>query len=109
MVGPQCEICGHDVKSPYPTGSLLTEPHGKPDVPAAADQVARLFKEDDFNDYEIRCVGKHVQIILNGETTVDADFPTMPDEGIIAWQMHGTRPPREVIFKDIEFTDLSRH
>ena len=108
VVGPQCEICGDDAKSGYPSGSLLTEPHGKPDVAPPADLVKGVFKEADFNDFEIRCVGKHVLIKVNGQTTVDADFPSMPDEGIIAWQMHGSRPPREVIFTDIEFTDLSR-
>src|SRR5205807_1442774 len=29
-------------------------------------------------------------------------------EGVIAWQMHGTRPPEEVVFRDIEFKDLGR-
>jgi serine/threonine protein kinase/formylglycine-generating enzyme required for sulfatase activity len=107
VVGPQCEICGDDGKRVYPTGSLVSEPHGKPDVVPPADQVARIFKEADFNDFEIRCVGQHARIKLNGQTTVDADFPSMPDAGVIAWQMHGSRPPKEVTFKDIEFTDLS--
>ncbi len=32
----------------------------------------------------------------------------MPNEGVIAWQLHGKTPPREVTFRNIEFTDLSR-
>ena len=56
-------------------------------------------KEDDFNDYYIKCVGKHVTIKLNGETTVDDDFAKMPDEGIIAWQLHGGKP-MEVTFQE---------
>ena len=40
-------------------------------------------------------------------TTVDDDFPKMPDEGIIAWQLHAGYKSMEVIFKDIKFTDLS--
>ncbi len=107
VVGPQCEICGGDGSSVYPTASLVSEPHGKPAVVPPADQVARVFEETDFNDFEIRCVGQHVRIKLNGQTTVDADFRSMPDAGVIAWQMHGSRPPKEVTFKDIEFTDLS--
>ncbi len=107
VVGPQCEICGLGRARPYAPGSLVSEPHGTPDVPAAADQVARIYREADFNDFEIRCVGQHVRIKLNGQTTVDADFPAMPDEGLIGWQMHGNDPPREVTFKDIEFRDLS--
>ena len=90
-----------------PTGSLLTEPSVTPSVAANANQIDRLFKVADFNDFEIRCVGQHVRIKLNGETTVDAAFPSMPSEGLIGWQLHGKDPPREVAFKDIEFTDLS--
>src|SRR5206468_3899612 len=52
-------------------------------------------------------VGKHVTIKINGETSVDDDFPKMPDEGIIAWQLHAGFKSMEVIFKDIKFKDLS--
>ena len=52
------------------------------------DSVKKVVKQKDFNDYSIKCVGKHVTIKVNGETTVDDDFPKMPDEGIIAWQLH---------------------
>jgi hypothetical protein len=30
----------------------------------------------------------------------------LPDEGVIAWQLHGGRPPREITFRNIEFTNL---
>jgi hypothetical protein len=69
--------------------------------------VKRVLKPDDFNDYSIRCVGKHVTIKLNGETTVDDDFAKMPEDGIIAWQLHAGFPSMEVTFKDIKFKDLS--
>ena len=109
LVGPQCEICANDRTRKYPSGSLVTEPSGEPSIKPVAADVERIFKQGDFNDFEIRCVGQHVQIKLNGQTTVDADFPSMPDEGLIGWQMHGKNPPREVTFKDIEFTDFKRH
>jgi hypothetical protein len=32
----------------------------------------------------------------------------MPDEGIIAWQLHAGFKSMEVTFKDIEFKDLSK-
>ena len=66
-----------------------------------------MLKKDDFNDYYIKCVGKHVTIKLNGETTVDDDFAKMPDEGIIAWQLHAGKP-MEVTFKNIEFKELTK-
>jgi hypothetical protein len=67
--------------------------------------VKRVLKEDDFNDYYIKCVGKHVTIKLNGTTTVDDEFAKIPDSGIIAFQIHGG-PPMTVIFKEIEFKEV---
>ena len=64
-----------------------------------------MLKEGHFNDYYIKCLGKHVTIKLNGHTTVDDDFPTMPSDGIIAWQIHAG-PPMVVIFRNIAFVDL---
>jgi hypothetical protein len=55
----------------------------------------------------VKCVGKHVTIKVNGETTVDEDFEKMPLEGIIAFQIHAGVPTMEVTFKNIEFKDLS--
>jgi putative heme-binding domain-containing protein len=75
---------------------------------APAEVVRKVLKPADFNDYSVTCVGKHVTIKLNGQTTVDADFPELPDEGIIAWQLHAGFKNMEVIFKNIQFKDLSR-
>ncbi|HTU89116.1 MAG TPA: protein kinase [Gemmataceae bacterium] len=100
--GPQCEIGDMG----WPWGSLVTEPEGDPGIRADKDAVARVLKENDFNNYSIKCVGKHVTIKLNGITTVDADFPTLPDEGIIAWQLHTGHPGMEVAFKNIAFQEL---
>jgi serine/threonine protein kinase len=103
--GPQCEIV--EPSQHYPPGSLVTEPAGEPAIVAPRGPVAKVYKMDDFNEFSIRCVGKHVTIRVNGLTTVDGDFPTMPDEGIIAWQIHGGNTPREVAFKDITLLDLT--
>ena len=97
--GPQC-----DMGDVY-WGSLYGEQFGGMMKQAPTDVVKKVLKKDDFNDYYIKCVGKHVTIKLNGETTVDDDFPKMPDEGIIAWQLHGGGP-MEVTFKKIEFKEL---
>jgi len=74
---------------------------------ANKNEVNKVLKKDDFNDYSIKCVGKHVTIKINGVTTVDDDFPKMADQGIIAWQLHEGRP-MEVMFKDIHFKNLSQ-
>jgi hypothetical protein len=99
--GPQCDI-GQQF-----WGSLYGEEFGGMMKQAPGEVVKKALKPKEFNDYSIKCVGKHVTIKLNGETTVDDDFPKMPEEGIIAWQLHGGYV-MEVTFKDIKFKDLSR-
>ena len=98
--GPQC-----DMGEIY-WGSLYGEHFGGMMQQSPKDVVNRVLKKDDFNDYFIRCVGKHVTIKLNGEVTVDNDFDKLPDEGIIAWQLHQGKP-MEVTFKNIQFKELS--
>jgi hypothetical protein len=89
-------------------GALTSEfVPGKPSVPQiwAPKEVRAKVKPEDFNDYYVKCVGQHVTIKLNGETTVDADVPWMQKEGIIGWQIHVN--PTEVTFRNIQFRDLS--
>lgn len=99
--GPQCDI--GDIY----WGSLYGEHFGGMMKQAPTDVVKKVLKRADFNDYHIKCVGKHVTIKLNGETTVDDDFEKMPDDGIIAWQLHGNMGKMEATFRNIEFTDLT--
>lgn len=98
--GPQCEM--GDIY----WGSLYGENFGGMMKQAPKEVVAKVLKKDDFNDYYIKAVGKKITIKLNGEITVDDEFPKAPDEGIIAWQMH-SGGAMEVTFKNIEFKDLS--
>jgi hypothetical protein len=98
--GPQC-----DMGAIY-WGSLYGELFGGMMKQAPKEIVEKVLKKDDFNDYKIRCVGKHVTITLGGEKTVDQEFQNLPEEGVIAWQMHGG-PGMEVTFKDIRFVELS--
>jgi serine/threonine protein kinase len=105
VIGPQCKIGYH---GKYHWGSLLTEPKGEPCILASTELVDKVLKPGEFNDYSIRCVGKWVTIRLNGQTTVDAEFRPMADEGVIAWQLHGWHPGMEVVFRNIRFKDLSK-
>ncbi len=100
VTGPQC-----DMGNPY-WGSLYGENYGGMMKAADAKVVKTVLKDGEFNDYHIRCEGKHVTIKLNGQTTVDGDFK-MPETGIIAWQLH-SGGPMEVTFRNIQFTDLSK-
>jgi hypothetical protein len=99
--GPQA-----DVGANY-WGSLYGEEFGGMMKAAPADQVNKVLKKDGFNDYYVKCVGKHVTIRVNGVTTVDQEFAKMPAEGIIALQLHAPGP-MEVTFRNIRFTDLSK-
>jgi hypothetical protein len=100
VTGPQCDM--GDVF----WGSLYGENFGGMMKAADGKLVNKILKKDDFNDYSIRAVGKHVTIKLNGETTVDGDFEKMPADGIIAFQLH-SGGPMEVTFRKIVFKDLS--
>ena len=101
VAGPQCDI-GEDY-----WGSLYGEGPGFGGmIKARSDEAKAKVKKDEFNDYYIKAVGKHCTIKLNGVTSVNGDFDKMPDEGIIAWQLHGGWV-MEVTFKDIEFKDLT--
>jgi hypothetical protein len=99
VAGPQCDI--------YPNawGALFGENFGGTMKGVDPNKVNPLLKKDDFNDYSIKCVGKHVTITFNGATTVDDDFEKIPDEGIIALQLYGGRP-MEIIFRDIRIKKL---
>ncbi|HJT76311.1 MAG TPA: DUF1080 domain-containing protein, partial [Gemmataceae bacterium] len=105
VVGPQCEI--DSASFSYPPGSLVTEPNLQPLREKARAEVAARYQDAGFNDFHIRCVGQHVTIEVNGVTAIDADYPSLPDEGVIAWQLHGGRPPREITFRNIQFTELA--
>jgi hypothetical protein len=99
--GPQA-----DIAAGY-WGSLYGELFGGMMKQADKDAVEKVLKKTDFNDYSVKVVGKHCTIKLNGTTTVDQDFDKMPDDGIIAWQLHQGYV-MEVTFKDIQFKDLSK-
>jgi hypothetical protein len=88
-------------------GSLYGERFGGMMKQAPADVVKRAVKPADFNNYYVKCVGKHVTIKINGATTVDQDFDNLPETGIIAWQLHAGGP-MTVTFRNIHFTDLSK-
>jgi hypothetical protein len=101
VAGPQC-----DIGQQY-WGSLYGERFGGMMKAAPADKVKSAVKQADFNDYAIRVAGKKVTIKVNGETMVDEEFAKLPDDGIIAFQLHAGGP-MTVIFQDIKFTNLGK-
>jgi len=107
--GPQCDIGAGYWGSLYGERFSKEGKIGGGHMIKASDpkKIGAVLKASDFNDYSIKAVGKHVTVKVNGETAVDADFPIIPEKGIIAFQLHGG-PAMEVTFKDIKFKDLSK-
>jgi len=89
-------------------GSLYGEGVGGYLLKAKVDAA----KPAEFNEYHIVAKGNHVTVAVNGQPTVDADFPDnkgknpAPAEGIIAFQVHAGYPKMRVEFKDITFKKL---
>lgn len=99
VTGPQC-----DIGEGY-WGSLYGENFGGMMKQAPAAEINKKLNKTGFNDYYIKCVGKHVTIKVNDVLAVDGDFPKMPNEGIVAFQIHGG-PPMDVVFKNIRFKEI---
>lgn len=65
--------------------------------------IEKILKKEDWNDYRIRCEGKHIQLWLNGVQTVDymEEEEGISQKGFIAVQIHSGKPA-EASYKDIE-------
>lgn len=76
-------------------------------VKANPDEVNKVLKKNDWNDYEIRCEGKRIRLAINGLQTVDYKEPEdkIPQFGIIGLQVHGGGKT-EAAYKDITIEEL---
>lgn len=73
-----------------------------------ADEYAKLFKLDDWNDVAIIAQGNHIQHYLNGRLILDftdEDPELALKEGVIALQLHAGNP-MWTEFKDIKLKEL---
>ena len=108
VAGPQCDMGQQYWGSLYgerfgADGKLPGNGHMMKACPG--DFVKKHVHDKEFNDYKLVVKGKKVTVTVNGEISVDGEFSIMPDEGIIALQMH-QGPPMEVVFKDVTFKKL---
>jgi len=74
---------------------------------ANQDELKKVLRAGDWNEYVIRCQGRHIQLWINGYKTVDY---TESDEsieatGIIGVQIHGG-PPSEAWYRNITIIEL---
>ena len=76
---------------------------------ADADQIAKILKRDEWNDYVIRCEGPRIQLWINGQRTVDytEQDDAIERRGLIGVQIHGG-PPSEAWYKDVRIRELGR-
>ncbi|MEO5802083.1 MAG: DUF1080 domain-containing protein [Verrucomicrobiota bacterium] len=71
------------------------------------NELNKVLKRGDWNDYEIRCEGKRIQAWFNGQQTFDyteAD-DSIEQSGVIALQVHGGAKT-EASYKDIFIEEL---
>lgn len=80
---------------------VLTQP--KP------EDLNKILKRDDWNDYEIRAEGNHIQLKLNGFQTVDYTETEngIAQTGCICVQIHAG-PPSEARYKDITIETIGK-
>ncbi len=107
---PEHEMRGYqaDIGDPEWWGCLYDESRrNKVLAKSNMDEVNKVLRRDDWNEYEIRCDGRRVRLAVNGVQTVDY---TEPDEsieqwGLIAPQIHGGAVA-QVAYKDITVEEL---
>lgn len=73
------------------------------------EELVKVVKPADWNDFVVRCEGKRIQIWVNGFRTVDY---TEPDEtieltGIIGLQIH-SGPPVEIYYRNIAIKKINK-
>ncbi len=107
---PPNEMVGYqaDLGDPAYWGSLYDESRRNRTLaqpaPALVDQVLR---RNAWNDYEIRCEGRHIILKVNGRQTVDytESDPAIPQFGLIGLQIHGGGVA-EAAYKEITLEEL---
>jgi hypothetical protein len=88
-------------------GCLYDERRHKLLAGPAPDEQSKLYRAGQWNDYVIRADGRHIQLWLNGQKTVDYLEPdkTIPQQGVFGLQIH-SGGPSEAWYKDITVRPL---
>jgi hypothetical protein len=89
-------------------GSLYDESRrNKMLVTGNEEEVLKVYKTQDWNEFLIRCTGKQIQIWLNGYQTVNyiEEDSSIAKSGIIGLQIHGGAPA-EAWYRNITLIEL---
>ena len=106
-----CALCGYQADmsgSGGFWGSLMDE-YRRGKLPAdKKEKVRAVVKHNDWNQYEIRCIGPRIQLFVNGVKTRDyiEKDEAIVLTGLIGLQRHGGNVPREVRYRKIEIAEL---
>jgi hypothetical protein len=109
-VNPPNEMSGYqaDIGEPDYFGALYDESRrNRTLAKATVATLNRTVRRNDWNDYEIRCEGTHIQLTLNGVKTVDyhEGDGNIPQSGLIGLQIHGGAVA-QVAYKEIRIEEL---
>ncbi len=103
------EVSGYQADMGYNYWGCLYDESRRNKILAKAnqEQLAKVFRPGDWNEYVIRCVGRRIQLWLNDYQTVDYTETDNNIErtGIIGLQIHAG-PPSEAWYKDIEIKQV---
>jgi len=104
------EVSGYqaDMADPSWWGCLYDESRRRKTLAKSdMNELNKVLKRDDWNQYEIRCEGKRIRLSINGLQTVDYTEPdnAISQQGVIGLQIHGG-PPSEAWYKDITIEEL---
>lgn len=109
IADPPYEMTGYqaDIGDGYWASLYDESRRNKVLVHADTTLISRVLRRNDWNDYEIRCEGPRIRLLLNGKLTVDytEEDSSIPRSGLIALQIHGGGKG-EVHFKDITLRGL---
>jgi HEAT repeat protein len=110
LAPPAAEMCGYqaDIGAGH-SGCLYDESRRNQFLARASDErIRHLEIPGAWNRYEVRCLGRRVQIVLNGEKTVDytETDPAIPRDGLVALQIHGACKA-EISFRNLAIGELS--
>ena len=92
---------------------VIKDAAGKPKLEVvgslgSSDEIQKIIKNEDWNDYRVIAKGNHLQHFINGTQTVDVvdeQASKAAKSGILALQLHAG-PPMTVQFKDIKIKPL---
>lgn len=72
------------------------------------EELAKILKPGEWNEYRILCEGRHIQLWINGFQTVDytEEDAAIEQAGFIALQIHGG-PPGEAHYRNIRIRKIA--